>query len=169
MLDILKDCLIIADAFSLSIFAICFLLFFIFFVLGVYCFKIVFLPLVFFFLSFLFLVSIPFAIAFSSKFFIHQVQVIENHSKPLMYSNSFLLDLQFKNVGRVVLQRCLIVIKPKRKHPSLKNKILDFIKPLDTITYTIKEKIKKNQIYEVQNVLPFAYRDYPYDLSLDCR
>lgn len=167
--DLFKNCLATMDLAWFAVFGICFLLFFIFFLLGTYLFRVRFLPLMLFLISFACLFGTPFAIAYSSKLFLHKIEILENNSKPLLYSDSFLLDVQFKNQGRLTFKKCLAVITSQRKQGNLKNKILDKIKPLQRVEYAVNAKIKRNEIYSIQTILPFNLKENPYNLELDCR
>lgn len=169
MLDSIKDVLYGVDILALIVFCIGLVLFLIFFTFGVYFFKKRLLSVLCFFIAFITLFSIPFGLALSSKNFFYKVTIVQNSSKPLLYSNSFLLDITFKNEGKFNFDKCLIVIEPQRKKRDLKNKILDFLTPLERYKYKIKDKIKVSQEYSVYTILDYNHREYPYSISLDCR
>ena len=157
-----------ADLFSLATFASCFLLFLILFALGVYCFKRRFLPSFLFLLAFGVLLSTPFVIAFGSKLFFYKVEVLRQDSKPLAYSPSFLVDMAFKNRGKMAFKQCMLAVIVERKPQNIKNQILDFIKPLHRVGMLIDAPIKVGESFEIQTILPFKYRKAPYKIMLDC-
>lgn len=169
ILDSIKDVLYGIDILALIVFCMGLVLFLIFFTFGVYFFKKRFLGGICFFVAFVALFSIPFVLALSSKNFFHKISIVQDNSKPLSYSNSFLIDITFKNEGKFNFDKCLIVIEPQRKKRDLKNRILDFLTPLERYKYKIKDKIKISHEYSIYTILDYNYKEYPYSMSLDCR
>ncbi len=73
----------------------------------------------------------------SEKELFYKTQIIQNNSKILSYSNAFLLDLKFRNVGLSEPRFCLISIHQPRGS-GLINQVKDFIKPLHKINLVLK-------------------------------
>ncbi|WP_158654732.1 MULTISPECIES: DUF2393 family protein [unclassified Helicobacter] len=157
------------DALSALIFLFCILLFFVFLALGFYFLRKKIIAALFFLISFFCLVATPSIIALSEKLFFYKIEILRNDSKPLVYSDSFLIDLEFKNQGKREFDKCLVVIIPERKNQNWENKILDFIKPLASYKYKVKERIHINQVFYIQKILPYKHRDYSFKMTLDCR
>ena len=157
------------DLLSALIFAFCFLFFVLFFTLGVWFLKKTFLPSFFFLLSFAVLLSIPFAIIYSSKLYFHKIEITHNNSRPLLYSDSFLIDIAFINRGKLPLKECLISFYPKRKSQQILDRIRDFVEPLQIRNFMINKKIGINEGYEFSKIIPYAYRGHDFSLEVDCR
>ncbi len=145
-----------------------FLLFILFFTLALRI-RRRFFRFLFFLLSFIFLFGIPPAIVFSSKYYFHKIEIVYNHSRPLMFSNSFLIDIAFRNNGVLPLSKCLISIIPKRNNPSLLNKVRDLVDPIAYISYSFNQKISIGQSYEISKILPYRYKKFNFDFEIDCR
>ena len=145
-----------------------FLLFILFFTLALHIRK-RFFRFLFFLLSFIFLFGIPPAIVYSSKYYFHKIEITYNHSRPLMYSNSFLIDIGFRNNGKLALNKCLITIIPKRKVQNLLNKIRDTLNPMAYISYPFSQKIPVGKSYEVSKILPYQYKKYDFNFEINCR
>lgn len=145
-----------------------FLLFILFFTLALRIRK-RFFRFLFFLLSFIFLFGIPPAIVYGSKYYFHKIEITYNHSRPLMYSNSFLIDIGFRNNGKLALNKCLITIIPKRKVQNLLNKIRDTLNPMAYISYPFSQKISVGKSYEVSKILPYQYKKYDFNFEIDCR
>lgn len=169
MLDLIKEIVQNIDMLSVLVFCFCLFLFLFFLTLGFYFLKKKVIASLFFVVSFACLVATPFVIMISAQMFFYKIEIVRNDSKPLTYSNSFFIDMEFKNQGKRNFDRCLIVVVPERKVKNLKNKILDFIKPLASYKYHFRETIKVKQTFYIQKFLSYHYREYPFKITLDCR
>lgn len=156
------------DLASILVGAFLFLLFVLFFTIGLRA-RGRFFRFLYFLLSVIFLFGIPPAIVYSSKYYFHKIEITYNHSRPLMYSNSFLIDIGFRNNGKLALNKCLITIIPKRKVQNLLNKIRDTLNPMAYISYPFSQKIPVGKSYEVSKILPYQYKKYDFNFEINCR
>ncbi len=170
MIDFLLEMLYGADFLSLLFFLVGFLLFSLFFTLGIVLFRFRFLPSLCFLLSLCALLCIPPAIVYSSKHFFHKVEIVSNDSKPLSYSPTFLIDVKFINRGKFDFNKCLFSLTPKKESDNILDQIKQKIKPIAKFRFMVRDKIRVNESYEFSKILPqYHYRGYDYDFDIDCR
>ncbi|MCE3038927.1 DUF2393 family protein [Helicobacter anatolicus] len=168
MRDIMLEFIYNLDLLMFATLGVCFLIFLLFLLLG-FLFKKSFLSKFCFFCAFIGLFSTPFVIALSSQNFLFKLEILENHSRPLVFSQSFLIDITIKNMGKLKIKKCQFDIMPTRAQNSLKNKLLDLLNPLPRISYTFYEKIKKKSIKHLEKILPYNASKKDFKFSLNCR
>lgn len=156
------------DLVSILIGAFLLIIFVLFFTIGLMMKRRI-LRLCAFFLAGIVLASAPPVIVYGSKHYFYKLEMIQDRSRPLAYSPSFLIDMSFKNSGKIDFKKCFIIITPKRKVQNLLNRIRDVIYPLARIEYVLKQKIPVGQTYEFSKIIPYSYKNYSYQFSVDCR
>lgn len=169
MLNAILDVIYNFDLLMLATLGICFLFFLFFMLLGIYAFRKRILSTLFFFLAFIGLFSTPFVITYTSQNFLFKTQILTDYSRPLVFSNAFLIDLTFKNIGKFKFKKCEVIISPKREGKHLKYKLLDLIKPLPQTTHTFYEIVQKNQDKHIEKILPYDAKNKNFKLKLNCR
>ncbi|CBG40561.1 DUF2393 domain-containing protein [Helicobacter mustelae] len=168
MIDSIYSTLYNIDIPMLVVLGICVLFSLLFLLVGIALFKRRFFPSFFFLLSLLSLFSAPFFIAYGSKKFLFKTTILHNQSRPLMFSDSFLIHLSFRNDGYRKIKHCMITISPKREK-NLRNQLLDIFKPLERSYYVFSADISPHAAKQIQTIIPYFMREHAFKLILDCR
>ncbi|WP_095296810.1 DUF2393 family protein [Helicobacter sp. 12S02232-10] len=122
-----------------------------------------------FLLSFVILFSSPFLIKYLMQEKIYKIQISYYRSSPLQYADTFLVDMDIKNLGKKDINKCIVKVDIFRKGTDFMNRLKNIFYPEKSFTHLIEEKIRINQTHHFLIMIDdFYYKTAPYKVGTDC-
>ncbi|PAF52272.1 DUF2393 family protein [Helicobacter sp. 13S00477-4] len=173
MIEEIKDLLLMVfyrlSYIEIGLFLFIFIIFMLIFGLGLVFYTKKILSSILFLLAFVVLFSPPFVIRYLMQEKLYKVEVSYNRASPLEYTDSFFIDMDIKNIGKLDIHKCFVKVNVLRSGDRLAVVLRNLFFAEKSFLRSISSVIKPNQSEHFVIVIDdYHYRHQPYKVYLNC-